>query len=82
MALPKTLQPNKGADTTATFLPPANYVRFYFRGATPQAIAHLTEIKGEVEAAGHHLSDAVWITPLTLWQDTATGVAEYRVQLK
>ena len=82
MATPRTLRPNEGTDSMATILPSANYVRFYFRGTTQTAIAHLAEITGEVEAAGHHLSDAVWIVPLTLWQETATGVAEYRVQLK
>jgi len=46
------------------------------------ALAHLADISAEVEAAGHHLSDTVWITPLTIWPDSATSVAEYRVQLK
>jgi len=82
MATPKTLQRNAGPDPSATILPSAGYVRFYFRGKMENALAHLADISAEVEAAGHHLSDTVWITPLTIWPDSATSVAEYRVQLK
>ena len=82
MATPRTLRRNAGPDPTATILPSAGYVRFFFRGSTEKALAHLADISAEVEAAGHHLSDTVWITPLTLWPEAPTSVAEYRVQLK
>jgi hypothetical protein len=57
-------------------------VRFYGRGKTEKALAHVVKISAEVEAAGHRLSGTVWITPLTIWQESATYVAEYRVELK
>lgn len=82
MATPRTLRRNAGPDPTATILPSAGYVRFFFRGSTEKALAHLADISAEVEAAGHHLSDTVWVTPLTLRPDSPTSVAEYRVQLK
>jgi hypothetical protein len=82
LATPKPLRLNAAPDPAATIVPPARYVRFYFRGPTAKALAHLTEIAAEVEAAGHHLADAIWITPLTIRPETETSVAEYRVQLQ
>jgi pimeloyl-ACP methyl ester carboxylesterase len=82
IATPRTLQRNPVADPTATILPSAQYVRFYGRGKTEKALAHVVKISAEVEAAGHRLSGTVWITPLTIWQESATYVAEYRVELK
>ncbi len=82
LATPKTLRLNAAPDPAATIVPPARYVRFYFRGTTAKALAHLADVAAEIEAADNHLSEAIWITPLTLWPETETYVAEYRVQLK
>jgi hypothetical protein len=82
LRVPRTLRSGTRADATAVTLPAAKFVRFYFRGETQAALAHLEKLTAEVETAGHHLTDELWITPLTLWPDTATGVAEYRVGVK
>ena len=82
MATPHSLRLNTLADPTATTRPAGRYLRFYFRGNTEQALAHLAVISPEVEAAGQHLAGSVWISTLTLWPETPTSVAEYLVPLK
>ena len=82
LAVPKTLRTGAKVDPTALARPAAQYVRFYFRGNTPEALAHLAKVTAEVEATGRHLADELWITPLTLWPETATCIAEYRVEIK
>ena len=82
LATPKTLRTGNKADASVIERSAAQYVRFYYRGETPQALAHLAAITAEVEAAGHHLSDELWIIPLTLWPETAGYIAEYRIEIK
>lgn len=83
LAIPKTLQPDPRLDSTAVDLPPAKYVRFYFRGETEKALAHLATVAAEAEAAGHRLrSETVWIIPLSLRPETATHIAEYRLEIE
>jgi hypothetical protein len=81
LSSPKSLRTAGSDPPTTRARPSTRYLRFYFRGETRQALAHLARITREVEAAGHRLSQEVWITPLSLWPDTATYVAEYRVEL-
>lgn len=83
LAIPRTLQPSAPLAATAVEVPPAKYVRFYFRGETEKALAHLTTVVAEAEAAGHRLrSETVWITPLSLRYGTATHIAEFRIQIE
>ncbi len=81
MATPKTLRTGGKTEGSAIEQPGAQFVRFYCRGTTQQALAHLAGITAEIEAAGHHLSNELWITPLTLWPETPGAIAEYRVRL-
>jgi hypothetical protein len=83
LAVPQTLQPDPRIDSTVVNVPPAKFVRFYFRGETENALAHLATVAAEAEAAGHRLrSETVWITPLSLRPETATHIAEYRVEIE
>jgi hypothetical protein len=64
-------------------VPPAQYVRFYFRGETGSALAHLATVVAEAAATGHRLqTETVWITPLSLRPETATHIAECRVKIE
>ncbi len=81
LATPQTLRTGREIDAGAVVQPGAQYVRFYYRGTTQQALAHLTAITPEIEAAGHRLAHELWITPLSLWPETATAIAEYRVEI-
>jgi predicted esterase len=83
LAVPKTLQPDLHADPTVVTVPPARFVSFYFRGESIKALAHLAIVAREAAAAGHQLQPGtVWITPLSLRPETATHVAEYRVEIE
>jgi predicted esterase len=83
LAVPATLQPDPRLASTAVNVPPARYVRFYFRGETKDALAHLATVAAEAEATGLRLrSETVWITSLSLRPETATHIAEYRVEIK
>ncbi len=82
LAAPRTLHADPRIATTTRVLPPARYVRFYFRGKPDGALEHLATVKAEVVAAGHHLqSDTVWIIPLSIWRESPSGIAEYRLEL-
>jgi predicted esterase len=83
LGVPKTLHP-KGAPTDPTIAarPASRSVRFYFRGPTKDALAHLAEVTTEARSAGHRVAEEVWITPLSLWFDTPSYIAEYRVRIK
>jgi pimeloyl-ACP methyl ester carboxylesterase len=83
LAIPRTLQPDPRMASSAIEVPAAKYLRFYFRGETEKALAHLATVVAEAEAAGHRLrSESVWITPLSLRPGTATHIAEYRIQIE
>ena len=82
LPVPKSLRTSGNLDATAVARPATQCVRFYFRGETRQALAHLASLKAEVGAAGLHLSEEVWITPLSLWRETAGYIAEYRMEIK
>jgi len=83
LAVPRPLRLNPPAGAAEVSVPAAIYVRFYFRGTTADALAHLAVVAREAEAAGHHLATGtVWITPLTLWPDAATTIAEYRMAIR
>ena len=81
LAVPRTLRRNQGPDPASVVLPAARYIRFFFRGPAAKALAHVASLAPAVEASGQHLTDTVWVTPLTLRPDTPTSVAEYRVQV-
>jgi predicted esterase len=82
LEVPKTLRTGAKPDATATAMPASRCLRFYFRGEMPKGFAHLEEIRAEVGRAGHALSDDLRVIPITLWQGTPSGLAEYRVTLK
>jgi hypothetical protein len=82
LAVPKTLRLSQKYDLTAVKTELRHGVRFYFRGDSKQALAHLKEIAGEIKATGRIMSDKVWVTPLSLWRDSPNYLAEYWVELK
>jgi hypothetical protein len=82
LAVPKSLQPNPSIEPTAVDRPPRRYARFFFRGETDRALAHLAAVAAEAQAAGHRLRPGVaWIIPLSLRPGTATHIAEYRIEI-
>ena len=81
LAAPKTLHADPRINSTTVALPAARYVRFYFRGPTQHALEHLATVMAEATAAGHRLrAETVWITPLSLWRESPTAIAECRVE--
>lgn len=81
LPVPRALRTKVASDPAAETLPAAKYVRFHFRGMTADGLAHLAKVSAEVTAAGHSVHDDVWITPLSLWFETPSCIAEYRVQI-
>lgn len=83
LGVPKTLHPSgEPADPTIQSRPAGRSVRFYFRGSNKDALAHLAQVTAEAQAAGHPLAGDVWVTPLSLWFDTPSYIAEYRVRIE
>ncbi len=82
LSVPATLHPAGPPDPTLIVLPEARYARFYFRGEMKRALGHVQAIKAEIEAGGHPLTGKDWTTPLSLWQDTPSAVAEYWVGVR
>jgi hypothetical protein len=82
LAEPTQLRSTRNPDLSLVTLPARKVVRFYFRGKTANALEHLKTIVPDVAAAGLHLSDKVWITPLSLWRGSPGYVAEYWVETR
>ena len=83
LAVSPTLRAGAVPEAGAAALPSARYLRFYFRGTTARALDHLERISPDAEAAGHHrVPGTVWITPLSLWPDAPSYIAEYRIRLQ
>jgi pimeloyl-ACP methyl ester carboxylesterase len=83
LPVPKTLHAaGEPADATIKTLPAARCARFHFRGPTKDALAHAAKVTTELRAAGYHVRDEVWITPLSLWFDTPGYLAEYRIPVE
>jgi hypothetical protein len=83
LAAPKLLHADPRINEATVALAPARYVRFYFRGPTEQALKHLASVEAEAMTAGNRLhADTVWITRLSLWRESPTSIAEYRVEIE
>jgi pimeloyl-ACP methyl ester carboxylesterase len=82
LPVPKTLRRNAPTSSTAAVVLGAKYARFYFRGPSAKAFAHLAAIAPEIKAAGASIDDSVWINWLTMWRDQDSSIAEYMVMLK
>lgn len=80
LAVPRTLHPTGAADASIVVRPGARFVRFYFKGPTEAAFAHLAAVKAEAASAGHALSGGVWYIPMSLWQGSPGAIAEYRIR--
>jgi hypothetical protein len=80
LAVPRTLHAAGPEDPSIIVLHGSRFVRFYFRGEIKRALDHLQAIRPEIEAGGHTLSGKVWLTPLSLWQDTSAAIAEYWIE--
>jgi len=81
LAVPKSLHAAGSPDPSIVVVPGSRCFRFYFRGETQKALDHLKAITPELEAAGHTLSGKVWITYLSIWQNTPGSIAEYCVEI-
>jgi pimeloyl-ACP methyl ester carboxylesterase len=81
LAAPKTLHASDPADATTLALPAGRSLRFYFRGPTNDALAHLARVMAEATNAGLRPRNEVWITPLSLWLNTPGYLAEYRIRI-
>lgn len=80
LALPAALA--GAADPSAVRREPMRIARFYFRGTREEGLAHAAAIAPQLAAAGAAPSGKVWVTPLSLWQDSPRGIAEYGVELR
>lgn len=82
LACPKTLRPLPRDNPSTVTVEPRKAVRFYFLGGSEQALAHVREMTPLIRAASHVVSDIVWITPLSKWWDSASGVGECSIELQ
>ncbi|HEY5078404.1 MAG TPA: hypothetical protein VII43_01100, partial [Opitutaceae bacterium] len=76
LAVPAEMGPDTGAKAG-----PRAVARFYFQGTYRDGFAHARQIEPEVTAGGNRPSGIVWVTPLSLWQNTPRGIAEYWIEL-
>jgi predicted esterase len=81
LAVPASLGSATDADPSVVRTSPRSVVRYYFQGSYKDGLAHAREIAPEVGAAGKTLSGSVWVTQLSLWQNTPRGIAEYWAEL-
>jgi pimeloyl-ACP methyl ester carboxylesterase len=81
LAVPKTLHNAQPPDPSIVVLPETRFVRFYLKGSIQQGLDHMEAIRPGMVAAGHHPTGKVWITPLSIWHDSPTSIAEYAVQV-
>ena len=79
LAVPASLASE--ADPTFVKTNARNVVRYYFQGSYKDGLEHAKKIGSEVAASGKTLSGTVWVTPLSLWQNTPRGIAEYWAEL-
>jgi pimeloyl-ACP methyl ester carboxylesterase len=60
---------------------PLSVARYYFQGTYKDGLSRAKEITSQVAGSGKIPSGFVWITPLSLWQNTPRGIAEYWIEL-
>jgi Phospholipase/Carboxylesterase len=77
LAVPKTLHAYSAADPLIIDLPQIRLIRFYFRGPRQRALEHAEALRSQLEATGHIPNGRIWITNLSLWQDSPDAIAEY-----
>jgi hypothetical protein len=82
LAAPPALANKAKADTNALQRGPLRVAEYFYKGAPREGLAHAAQIAPQLAAAGLTPSGVIWVTPLSLWQDTARGIAEYWVELK
>jgi len=82
LAAPSRLRTTKDPDPSLVVLPARRFVRFYCRGEAA-GFAHLHALSTELTAAGYTLAGSkVWITGVTLWQNTPDSIAEYWAEVR
>jgi hypothetical protein len=79
---PAALQGQAAADPSAASVPARKVARFYFRGPYRDGLDLAKAIAAELQAGGAAPSGRVWVTQLSLWQNSARGIAEYWVELR
>jgi hypothetical protein len=83
LAVPKSLHGAAAAAASIVDFPSSRVVRFYFRGLSQAALAHLQAVREESEAAGYSLTGRVWSTSLSIaWQDSPEVIAEYWIEIE
>jgi hypothetical protein len=82
LAVPAALDQPGTPDAAIVRTKAASVVRYYFQGPYRDGLAHAKAIAPEVAAKGKAPSGSVWVKPMSLWQNTPKGIAEYSVELK
>ncbi len=81
LAAPGRLQRNDAPPAGTVAVPAARYIRWYFRGETPKALEHAARVAAEAHDHGPATTAVVWITPMSLWPETPSYLAEYRIEI-
>jgi pimeloyl-ACP methyl ester carboxylesterase len=81
LEVPPALAPQAASDSSVVHVDARKAARFYFRGTYRDGLAHADLIAPKVAASGRTFSGTVWVTPLSLWQNSPRGIAEYSVEL-
>jgi len=82
LAMPKTLRIQSKPDSSTIKMDARKVVRFYFRGESKRGLEHIKVITSEVKESGHSMSDKIWVTQLSLWNNSPTSLTEYCIELK
>jgi predicted esterase len=81
LKVPPALMGQAASDPAAISLGARKVARFYFKGPYRDGLAHAAAVAAELQAGGTAVSGTVWMTPLSLWQNSPGGIAEYWVDL-
>jgi hypothetical protein len=81
LAVPAPLEADAAKDSSAVAETAHRVARLYFRGTVADGLLHAEAVGAELRARGEPVSGRIWVTPLSLWQNTPRGIGEYWVEL-
>jgi hypothetical protein len=80
LEVPTALRNQAFSDPSAIHVSAHKVSRFYFQGTYRDGLGHAAAVSRELAAGGMTVSGRVWVTPLSLWQNSKRGIAEYWVE--
>jgi pimeloyl-ACP methyl ester carboxylesterase len=81
IAVPPDVAAKAASDPTVVLRRPVRVLRFIFRGTRGDGLAHARKVAEGTPVEGLRPTGRVWVTPLSLWQDSERGIARYEAEL-